>query len=842
MSRLLKITDNGNGILVQGTDNILYPNNATLTFPYNSIILVTDESNIATFRSASNNDVLFSGLIGNIEIGSATVTKANIIEKFDEIANQASGGGGGEFDPTQYYTKSQTNALLDEKADESDIPTDISELNNDAGYITQDEVIINESFPISWLSAQSMSELITAINNDSDAVVGKVYMDTISLSDLPAGMLQAEVKAEIMSELSGEKVILFTVTSSNTSPYHWEYTSAYGDTGSWREWVTPQQLATVATSGSYNDLSNKPTIPTVPTNVSAFVNDVPYLTQHQDISAYFNGAEYDSNTKRINFKNGNNVIAYIDATAFIKDGMVDTVAISNGNLVITFNTDAGKQPISIPLTDIFNPANYYDKTATDTLLAAKANSSDLATVATSGSYDDLSDKPTIPSLTGYATESWVQQQGYAESSDLSTVATSGSYNDLSDKPTIPDASNYYTKTETDNKYLTNAVFDVKEQTISAALNDLDSGKQDTLVAGTNISIQGNVISASGSASQIQSDWAQNDSNSVDYIKNKPDLSVYAESANLATVATSGSYNDLSDKPTIPSVSDKADKVANATSGNFAGLDSNGNLTDSGSKESDFQSTLVSGTNIKTINNESILGSGNITIQGGGTQVQSDWNQTDSSAVDYIKNKPNLATVATSGSYNDLSNKPTIPTVPTNVSAFTNDAGYLTQHQSLANYYTKSETDSAINTAIGNIDLSDYVDKETFDTKEEVISTALNVLDTTKQDVLTAGANITIQNNVISSTGGTQVQADWNQSDSTAVDYIKNKPTIPDTSDFVTITQYNNKEIAIAEALTDLNENKADKSEIPVVPDMTNYYTKTEIDAMIGNINTILASI
>lgn len=37
----------------------------------------------------------------------------------------------------------------------------------------------------------------------------------------------------------------------------------------------------------------------------------------------------------------------------------------------------------------------------------------------------------------------------------------------------------------------------------------------------------------------------------------------------------------------------------------------------------------------------------------------------------------LAAVATSGDYTDLSNKPTIPTVPTNVSAFTNDAGYLT---------------------------------------------------------------------------------------------------------------------------------------------------------------------
>ena len=38
---------------------------------------------------------------------------------------------------------------------------------------------------------------------------------------------------------------------------------------------------------------------------------------------------------------------------------------------------------------------------------------------------------------------------------------------------------------------------------------------------------------------------------------------------------------------------------------------------------------------------------------------------------------NLSPVATSGSYNDLSDKPTIPTVPTNVSAFNNDAGYLT---------------------------------------------------------------------------------------------------------------------------------------------------------------------
>lgn len=50
----------------------------------------------------------------------------------------------------------------------------------------------------------------------------------------------------------------------------------------------------------------------------------------------------------------------------------------------------------------------------------------------------------------------------------------------------------------------------------------------------------------------------------------------------------------------------------------------------------------------------------------------------------------LSTVATSGSYNDLSNKPTIPT---KVSAFANDAGYLTQHQSLDGYAKTSDANT-----------------------------------------------------------------------------------------------------------------------------------------------------
>ena len=44
-----------------------------------------------------------------------------------------------------------------------------------------------------------------------------------------------------------------------------------------------------------------------------------------------------------------------------------------------------------------------------------------------------------------------------------------------------------------------------------------------------------------------------------------------------------------------------------------------------------------------------------------TQEQADWTEADNTKPSYIKNKPNLATVATSGYYDDLLNKPTIPT-------------------------------------------------------------------------------------------------------------------------------------------------------------------------------------
>ena len=64
------------------------------------------------------------------------------------------------------------------------------------------------------------------------------------------------------------------------------------------------------------------------------------------------GITYDSENKKIKLVEGGTEVE-IDATEFIKDGMIETVTIGEDNdLVITFNTAAGKEDIVLPLDQL----------------------------------------------------------------------------------------------------------------------------------------------------------------------------------------------------------------------------------------------------------------------------------------------------------------------------------------------------------------------------------------------------------------------------------------------------------------------------------------------------------
>lgn len=84
-------------------------------------------------------------------------------------------------------------------------------------------------------------------------------------------------------------------------------------------------------------------------------------------SATVTSGEYSSQDKKIYLKNiSGETLSEIDATDFIKDGMVSNVEVADGNLKISFNTDAGHEDINIPISAIFNANNYYTKTEIDT--------------------------------------------------------------------------------------------------------------------------------------------------------------------------------------------------------------------------------------------------------------------------------------------------------------------------------------------------------------------------------------------------------------------------------------------------------------------------------------------
>mgnify|MGYP006327392933 FL=1 len=81
-----------------------------------------------------------------------------------------------------------------------------------------------------------------------------------------------------------------------------------------------------------------------------------------------NKIEWDSSEKKLKLYSGNHLLGSVDGASWVKDGMVESAAIVGNNLEITFNTDSGKEKITVPLTDIFNPDNYYNKTEIDSKL------------------------------------------------------------------------------------------------------------------------------------------------------------------------------------------------------------------------------------------------------------------------------------------------------------------------------------------------------------------------------------------------------------------------------------------------------------------------------------------
>ena len=104
--------------------------------------------------------------------------------------------------------------------------------------------------------------------------------------------------------------------------------------------------------------------------------------------------DYDESGKTIDFYNANNEkIDSIDATAFIKDGMIDSVELvelsGDTYLRITWNTDAGKEVTDINIGDIFDSDSYYTKDEVDAIVEAEEARAMSAETALNERIDDI---------------------------------------------------------------------------------------------------------------------------------------------------------------------------------------------------------------------------------------------------------------------------------------------------------------------------------------------------------------------------------------------------------------------------------------------------------------------
>ena len=368
-----------------------------------------------------------------------------------------------------------------------------------------------------------------------------------------------------------------------------------------QNYTLTSDLATVATSGSYNDLSDKPTIGNATltiqknsTTIDTFTAnatsnktiDIAVPTKTSDItndSDYQNGTQVATaisthNTSANAHSNQFNAITdKIPAEASSSNKLADkafvnsSIATNTANFIGTFNSVAELEAYSGTVTNndyafvivtdsagntaydrykyttATTPASWIfeyelnNSSFTATQWAAinsGANTTNIAQISTNtttisnhigntsnphqvtkaqvglGNVDNTSDlaKP-------ISTATQTALNAKANIADLATVATSGSYNDLSDKPTIPTVNN---ATLTIQKNGTTVQTFTANQSTNATAN----------------------ISVPTKTSDITNDSG--------FITSSA-LAPYALSADLATVATSGDYDDLSNKPTIPTV-------------------------------------------------------------------------------------------------------------------------------------------------------------------------------------------------------------------------------------------------------------------------------------------------
>ena len=272
------------------------------------------------------------------------------------------------------------------------VPTKTSELENNSGFITSET---DPTVPY-YIKTISLAD-INSWNSKQDELVSGSTIKTINNESL-LGSGNIDIEGTTYSAGTGINInasneISNTIVSYNDLEDLPEIPTKTSDLTNDSDFVSEDELADVAFSGSYADLSNTPEIPQFTsdlTNDSGFidkdVNDLTNYTLSSNLSIVATSGDYDDLLNKPTIPTVNNGTLTIQ---------------KNGTTIDTFTANSSTNKtvnVTVPTStnELSNNSGFITSSVNN--LTYYTLSSSLASVATSGSYNDLSNKPTIPTL------------------------------------------------------------------------------------------------------------------------------------------------------------------------------------------------------------------------------------------------------------------------------------------------------------------------------------------------------------------------------------------------------------------------------------------------------------
>ena len=341
-------------------------------------------------------------------------------------------------------------------------------------------------------------------------------------------------------------------------------------------------------------------------------------------------------------------------------------------------------------------------------------------------------------------------------------------------------------------------------------NGSSGGSSPEYDAGYGIQILNNVISVSGIAPQIQSDWNQTNISSVDYIKNKPEEYGLLAGDNISITASGNNF--------VISSTASASSGTNYQAG--YGIDITGDIIS-------VDASIIPSTSAYATHTEVNNVSAAIIAQIPEQQVNSDWTAT--SGVAEILNKPNESELIAGAG----------------VSITASGSNYIisavvTGSPVISGYVTEAE----LETVSGNI-VNQIPDVSNLATKQEVATVSGMIPDisglATNADLQIVSAAIPDVSNFATKTEVSNVEADV-QIVSAAI------PTLP-TEEEVEFEELDLSNYALASAIPDVSQyathsevNTVSGTIVDLIPDVSSLASKSEVNAVSGTLQTEIVAI